>query len=283
MQQGKTRGNYMSNISFEICEARTRDDLIELEKFQRITWDYSDKDVIGANELGTIQKNGGIVLMALDKFNKDVIGSVASMPALLEDSISQHTLIVGVMPKARLKGIGYKLLLELQKQANRRGIETLSTYVDPLDSILLYLLLVKFSGKSRTYLRNFFGSNLSGLCGGMETDRVLITWNSNEQKKQELDYSYLFSNQNVITNFTEKKDGYPVSKEIILNLHAPNLLVEIPKNIYEIKKTNPEIATHWRYALRDILERYIRSYEIDSLAADKKNNKLYLVLSKIEN
>jgi predicted GNAT superfamily acetyltransferase len=87
-----------------------------------------------------------------------------------------HSHRVGVLPDYQNSGIGRMLKLAQRKDALARGIGTVQWSFDPMQQRNAHFNLMKLGGVARHYIPNLYGTTSSPLHGGLPTDRLLIEW-----------------------------------------------------------------------------------------------------------
>ena len=247
-------------------------DFLEIEKLQERIWGFSSSDIVRTNFFVDIVSNGGIVLVAKN-IRSSIIGFVVGFVGIGEDGHIFHCSdMLGVLPEYRSLGVGYSLKIEQRKMVQAQGINLIKWTYDPLESQNAKLNIAKLGGTSRTYYRNFWGSNLGLLNFGIETDRIVIEWwiqsshvndRLTKSDKRPL-LAQLLTDDVGVVNQTKKQKNLLNIRGFDVTLTHPKLLVEIPDNFQQIKTQDINLAIEWRMCLRFILESYFEKKYIIS-------------------
>ncbi len=219
---------------------------------QRQVWRHADLDITPVHQFCISVQTGAILLGAF--LGKTLAGYVYSFPAVFNRKYCQHSHHLAVLPDFQGAGIGKKLKHAQWQEALARGYD---------------LNLRKLGAVGGTYLDDFYGRTPAlMLDGGVPTDRLLIEWwirtsrvkgrMAGEQAPPDGDH---------LPNAVEQRPGgtYPdiAPARLALDLDQNRILVELPRNIRELKAVPGAIAL-WQKAVRTALKHYFaRGYQLD--------------------
>jgi predicted GNAT superfamily acetyltransferase len=162
-----------SQPEINIRPLRTHEELDGAVSLQRSVWGYLDLEVDSRSMLTVASRFAGQTLGAFDQDR--LIGFSLAFATLPVGRLHSHR--VGVHPDYQNLGVGRKLKLAQRADAIARGIGTIQWTFDPLQSRNAYFNIVRLGGIARTYIPNLYGITTSPLHGGLPTDRLLIEWN----------------------------------------------------------------------------------------------------------
>lgn len=146
----------------------------EAVELQKTVWGYSDIDAESRALLVIASRFIGQVLGAFD--DRKLIGLALAFYAMERGEVHLHSHRVGVLPDYQNSGVGRMLKLAQRKDALARGIGTVQWSFDPMQQRNAHFNLMKLGGVARRYIPNLYGTTSSPLHGGLPTDRLLIEW-----------------------------------------------------------------------------------------------------------
>ena len=231
------------------------------EDLQSRVWGPDDLVHVPALVLITAQENGGLVIGAFA--GDQLVGFVCGFPGIHRDGRFKHaSQLMAIDPEFQGSGIGYHLKLAQRRVVLNQGLELITWTFDPLAGINANLNIKKLGCICVQYLVNFYGTTESGLNAGMPTDRLLAEWwvrrpevaRRLEGAEHTLPAGVPVANQVAAHN----GHGLPYNRRYALDLAAPALLVDLPANIYEIKRRDMDLARAWRQEMREILAGYFQ-------------------------
>jgi predicted GNAT superfamily acetyltransferase len=243
---------------------RTADEYRECEALQAEIWGTDDIVGVPMLDLITAQENGGLVIGAFSR-EKELVGFVYSFPGLTPSGqVKQCSVILGVAPAYRKRGLGYHLKMAQREATLAQGIDLITWTFDPLMSANAYLNLNKLGATSSTYLVNIYGAG-HGLNAGLETDRLLVEWRLKEANRQDWSLGEDVLREAVLVNEADSDPvtGLPVSRCHDLDRTEDLLLVQIPRDIQALKEADLGSARAWRVDIRNIFQWYFgRGYAV---------------------
>lgn len=249
----------------------TMDEYIQAEQIQLDAWNMAEREVVPAHALHAMQRNGAAVLGAFD--GDQMVGFALGILATVEDEnnspeqvaaarLKMFSVIAGVLPDYQKSGVGFQLKMAQREFALRIGVRLITWTYDPLESVNARFNIGKLGTVCQTYLRNFHGE-MGGINAGLPTDRFEVEWwvTSNRVRARaaqrwrplRLD-SLLGGGAIVINEATFNDEGLPVPPATFIDHSGSLALVEFPATMQAIKRSNTELARHWRRHSREVFE-----------------------------
>ena len=272
--------------------------LHEVERLQKEIWSFSNNQIVHSRLLADMQRVGGLLLGAIDKKNKSLVGFLFGFVGFKNSEIKHCSYMLGVLPEFRSKGIGYLLKLEQRNYVMKQGINLITWTFDPLESINGNLNFRKLAGIAKEYKCDQFGFELGNHNDGLPSDRLVVDWRITDQSVHQRLYPkktpkrgkpFRCQDQDVGTiNKTYITKDVLVMKDYNLKLNNSIILLEIPSNFQIIKQNDMKLALEWRLSTREIFKNYLsQNYIIKEFLTDidpeTGNRKNYYVLAKQAN
>ncbi|MCR4403823.1 MAG: hypothetical protein NUW06_00750 [Candidatus Acetothermia bacterium] len=256
--------------------------LRECERLQREIWGFSEQAVVPDHLMLTAIRSGGCLLGAYD--GTSLVGFAFSFVGLERGRPKHASLMAGVLPQARYRGVGYKLKLAQREFALEQGIELITWTFDPLQSANAHFNFKKLGVISRRYEENYYGDMRDRLNRGLPSDRLIVEWwltSPRVEARLKLAGRYplpsveaLLAQGAEVVNRTELallspsrgegqgegaqlEEGFRVNLDYRLDLESAKLLLEIPTNTPEMRERAPELASRWRLETRPVFEHYL--------------------------
>ena len=247
----------------EDAASRARVDVRELDDVQalsgvdelfRTIWGPTDRNLVGVAILRALSHSGNYVVGAYD--GPDLVGALIGFLGRHDDEQQLHSHILGVHPDIRDRSVGFALKEHQRAWSLARGITTVAWTFDPLVRRNAYFNLTKLGAGITHYYTNFYGDLNDDINGHEESDRVLIEWQLDSEPAIAAstraltppDIQNLTSN-GAVEALAVTDGGDPA----INNASADTLLVGIPQDVVGLRRTDAELATRWRHAVRDVL------------------------------
>ena len=265
----------------------------ECENLQKNVWGFSDLSIVPHHLVLTTLHAGGILIGAYD--GQKLVGFAYSIPGYLindsdEITIPKHcSLMAGVLPEYRSKGVGYLLKNYQRDCVAAQAISLITWTFDPLQALNAHFNFSKLGVICREYSPDLYGDMRDEINKGMPTDRFTVEWwiasdrvnrRSQAARTPRQELKEISRVNQVIT-----KDDAPINDQIDLSLKDPELLIEIPSSIGKIKAQAGEAALRWRMETRTIFSHYLTAgYTVtDVLSSEKgKGRRLFYLLEKVE-
>ena len=234
--------------------------------FQSIWSAGGDRMPVNVETLRALSKSGSYVGGAFD--GDELVGACFGFFAAPERR-ALHSHIAGVSARMRGRNVGFALKVHQRSWALEQGLDEISWTFDPLISRNAYFNLVKLSATPTGYLRNFYGQMSDALNGADDTDRMLVTWYLHDPA---VSAACRGSAPDAPTALAEpllsrEDDTIPVVHETSARL----VRVSLPRDIESLRRTDPELATRWRLAVRatlgDLMDEGVRVLSFDRSGA----------------
>ncbi|MTD58801.1 GNAT family N-acetyltransferase [Amycolatopsis pithecellobii] len=157
-----------------------------------------------------------------------------------------HSHIAGVAPEMAGHGVGLALKLHQRAWALRRGISAIEWTFDPLVSRNAWFNLGKLGATAAEYLPNFYGGMRDGINADDESDRLLVRWKLSAPESAVVRDHHAEPGAVIALGSSR---GVPVSG----SLDGDSLLVAVPRDIEQLRRSDPGLAKEWRAAVRETL------------------------------
>lgn len=262
-----------------------------LEDIQRDAWGADDITITPHHLLTAIAISSNCIYIA--EYNGEIIGFVFGFLGFEtrgnQKAIILHSHQLAVRRKFQNKNIGYLLKLKQREYAIRNNIPIIKWTFDPLQSKNAYFNFNKLGVISVDYIRNLYGELRDELNKGLPTDRLYVSWYINSLRVQNRLYKksrppafeQVINGAELVTK-TLTGHHFLTLRDYSTSSRSKFILVEIPKNITEIKKSSPTIALDWRLGLRKIFETYLKKeYIIIDVIANLKKTRIFYLLSRM--
>ena len=177
-----------------------------------------------------------------------------------------HSHISGVVDRCQGRGIGHALKLHQRAWAAEHGYERITWTFDPLVRRNGWFNLVKLGTRIEEYEPDFYGPMNDGINAGDPTDRCLTVWDVKTDTPH--DPCREGSDEHAVELLVCTEDqqplvagGWPDGAEV--------LSCQVPRDIIELRRTDPDLAQRWRSALRETMGAAISSgYTASSMTRD---------------
>ena len=213
----------------EIRPLRSRAEFAAAVALQRETWGANFSEVVPPAILWAVQHVGGIAAGAFDKRNV-LLGMVFGVSGVRDGELAHWSDMLAVRPDMRGSGLGIALKRYQRDVLLGLGIRRVFWTFDPLESRNAYINFSKLGVVAREYIREAYGESDSVLHQGIGTDRLIAEWQLDSARVQ------------------AALDGAPPDAD------GGAAEIEIPRNIQELKKTDPDAARDWREKTRGQFE-----------------------------
>jgi predicted GNAT superfamily acetyltransferase len=236
-----------SRAEFELAEA-----------VQASAWGVGDRGVTPKEVLIAVNDNGGLVLGAFD--GSKMVGYSLLMPGYRRGSTYMYSHQTGVTKDYQSKGVGYLLKRKQRQVVLKKGFNMIAWTFDPLIGRNAHFNVKKLGVVARTYMEDYYGPMNDSINWGLPTDRFLCEWYL-EPSLQSLIRGYAKGVDKETFRVIEKTglEPHPRCKDWKIDLSVDRALLDIPRDIVELKKNDIEEAKRWRGATREAFERYFRA------------------------
>lgn len=242
-------------------------------------WGAIDLATIMKDIITAIKSNGGLVLIAKDEDR--VVGFSFGFIGYKNSKIYFYSHMTGVVPEYMKNNLGLNLKLKQRQWAKKQNIDLIGWTFDPLQGLNSNFNLRKLGAIARVYLENHYGTMTDSLNKGLRSDRLVAEWFINSEYVTEK-LNCIKKNYDKLMNtiITKEQENVRIIDNIDLSLEDDTILIEIPKNIDQVKKSNLKEAVRWRSLSALVYEHYFsKGYAlVDFFIKDNIN---YQIASKI--
>jgi predicted GNAT superfamily acetyltransferase len=178
---------------------------------------------------------------------------------------AMHSHITGVLPGAAGRGVGAALKWHQRQWAMERGLTRITWTFDPLIARNSFFNLTRLGARPETYFVDFYGVMHDGPNRGQPTDRMQVGWDLSavstiQAQAAALDGSAADDGPDVsswtragaVTLLSAGPAGEPVRGRMA-GPEVTLAVIGVPRDIEQIRRTDPAQALSWRYALRSTL------------------------------
>jgi predicted GNAT superfamily acetyltransferase len=159
-----------------------------------------------------------------------------------------HSHLAAVVPAARARGVGLALKLHQRDWARSRGLVAVTWTFDPIVRRNAWFNLSKLGAGIGAYLPDFYGRMDDGVNDGDPTDRLLAVWDVRGEPAP----AAAGEPGEAAAPALEEVDGVPVPRAVPAD--AVLVAVATPPDVETLRRTDPALATRWRFAVREALE-----------------------------
>ena len=169
-----------------------------------------------------------------------------------EDALHSH--IAGVSSLALGRSVGFAIKLHQRSWVMLRGVSDIAWTFDPLVRRNAHFNLVKLGTVPVEYLPNFYGAMPDQINGGDDTDRLLVRWPLRDPAVLAACAgagSRPTVGPDAVVALDVGSDGLPVLG--LLDATASTTVVQVPRDVETLRRTDPAAAQQWRTAVREVL------------------------------
>ena len=179
---------------------------------------------------------------------------------------AMHSHITGVLDNAAGTGVGGALKWHQRQWALERGLTRVTWTFDPLIARNAYFNLTRLGARAETYFVDFYGPMNDGPNRGQPTDRVQVGWDLAGPGVPP-DGPDLQIPSGAVVLLSVGPGGEPVAGRATPG-GADLVLIGIPDDIEQMRRTAPGTALAWRHSLRGALALLMadRSWQISTFA-----------------
>ncbi len=207
---------------------------------QRATWGEDFRELVPPTILKIGQKVGGVVAGAFE--DESMLGFVYGLSGVREGRPVHWSHMLAVHEQHRGRGVGRDLKLFQRRLLGVLGIDVMFWSFDPLIARNAGLNLISLGARPVEYVCDMYGADTgSELHSGLGTDRFIARWNLNAEVRE---------------SSTAAKAPAPPAEAIAsrAGMKAGGISwVEIPADIDQLKRDDPDRAAQWRTQTRTAL------------------------------
>ncbi|MFP6596977.1 MAG: hypothetical protein VCC01_05930 [Candidatus Hydrogenedentota bacterium] len=241
----------MTNKSIEYRLLDTLEEYQACIPLQRATWGQDFSEVIPAAMLKIANEMGGIAGGAFTEDNQ-LAGFIFGVTGIRHGKLAHWSDMLAVYNKFRGCGIGQQLKRFQRDQLLERDVKTMYWTYDPLEAPNANLNWNHLGVKLEQYIPNMYGDTVSPMHSGLPTDRMLVEWC--------LDSDHVLDILAGERPYTEDDFAHATVVELSDDTSFPEsdrILIEIPKNIQQVKEDTVELAMQWRIHIRNAFQHYL--------------------------
>jgi predicted GNAT superfamily acetyltransferase len=202
------------------------EDMRIVEDLQKEVWTLHDRDITPLTQLVAVRHAGGQLIGARD--GQTLAGFVYGFVGLAHGRTIHHSHMLAVRPAYRDRDVGYRLKLAQRERVLAQGMTRITWTFDPLQSLNAYFNFCKLGVVSDTYKIDFYGPETSSVLHRLGTDRLWVTWDLESDRVKQL-----LTGKSAKTAFADS-----------------DALIEIPSDINNVQRQDPEAAMRWREVTR---------------------------------
>lgn len=238
-------------------------------ELQKQVWGEDFSEIIPTSVLKVVQQIGGIAIGAF--VGNRLVGLLFGISGIRDGHIAHWSDTLAVLAEFRDIGIGRQLKRQQRSTLLAEGVERVHWTFDPLESRNAHVNLVRLGAIAGEYRRDFYGDTASVLHGGLETDRLVASWQIRSRRVQkrltgERGWNESSTADVPLVNPWQSIQGLPLPEELDLALEAPVVRLAIPVDIQELRSRSPDAAREWRLTTRAAFEEYFgRGYAATDL------------------
>jgi predicted GNAT superfamily acetyltransferase len=242
-----------------------------LEDVQQKAWGYPDRDITPSSLMAVHAALGGVVCAAFEVGSQVPVGFAYSFPAMYKNKLVQHSHMLAIVPEHRASGLAKRLKLHQRSRAIAMGYDLMTWTFDPLLTKNARLNFGKLGATAVSYHQSWYTLK-GGIYAGLPADRFFVEWDLTKP-----------ATERPKTN----PDGEIALAAMGSRAGIPNLglkgqvLIESPRDIDALKKSDLEAAHTWREAHRVVFEHYFNLGYVVTDLHDTGTQTFYRLKQKI--
>jgi len=259
-----------------VRDLTSREDFERAVELQCQTWGRDCGEIVPPAVLMLAQKIGGVVVGAFEP-GGELVGVIFGVTGVKEGSLVHWSHLAAVREDWRDCGVGQTLKREQRRRLRALGVERALWSFDPLVARNANLNLNRLGARVLEYLPDLYGVNPKTKPDTViGSDRFLVEWNLGSAGASEPAGNPRIPDAPTIT----VSDGSPPDAPLSA---APQVLVEIPRDIQTLKRQDPDLAKAWRRLTRRAFQHYLASgYRVARFVRNPKAGGGHYVVQKAE-
>ena len=184
----------------------------------------------------------------------ELVGYVLGWMALDADGPHVHSHMLAVLPGSRSGGVGYALKLAQRAQALEAGYGVVRWTFDPLQARNAHFNLNKLGVLCDRFHRDFYGAMSDALNRGDRSDRLVVRW----ELDRAIGSSAIPSGPHVVDALRASGSPELPKPERGEEPDFPSrgiVRVSIPADYSGLRERDPGLASAWRDAVGEVLEK----------------------------
>ena len=231
----------------DIRELKELEDLKRLSDLLAVVWGRAEEPPVSSDILRALSHSGNYVAAAYAG-GRMLGGLVGWLGRSADGEPLLHSHILGVLPDSEAQGLGFDLKHHQRRWCLARDVRIMEWTTDPLIRRNVYFNLAKLGAEAPEYLVDFYGAMHDQFNAGDESDRLLIRWHLDATGEGERDVEKLRA-WGVDELLAVGARGEPVRGPS----RSRVLLCQVPVDIVAVRRSDPQLAREWRFALRGAL------------------------------
>jgi predicted GNAT superfamily acetyltransferase len=245
------------------------DDYKLLPQIQKSAWGFADIDVEPHFLMTRSQKYGGLVQGLYQ--DGGLLGFTYAILARWQDEYFVYSHMAAIRKEFQGKGYGFLLKKAQREAVIKMGYRTIRWNFDPLESLNAYFNIHRLGVVCSEYERNIYGSGDSGLHRGLDTDRLIATWDLEsprvcERMERKRPRTTVAIPENTREQFADGV-GY----------------IELPRDIRRLKVEDMKQAIAWRENTRTLFENaFADNWLLDGFAFSEERDRVFYRLAQTQ-
>ncbi len=233
-------------------------------------WSADDRDAIPSHMLKAIQHAGGVLLGAFDQ--NRMIGFAVGFPGNRDGKHLHYSHVAGVLPAYQGRGIGKSLKWMQRQLVLDQGYDCMAWAFDPLQRGNANFNIRHLGCICNLYHVDFYGTMHDELNAGLPSDRFETRWwlTSERVCQRQKGLPPVPDVAAIHCVLSAQADQSP--GEAVWGNNEQQLLVEIPDNLNQLKRTQPDVALQWRLKTRIVFTTlFAQGYTVVDFVSGIKN------------
>ena len=235
----------MTTVEVTVRELGAVPELAEAEALFAATWPGQPPASTGL--LRAVSHAGGYVSGARDEDGALLGAAMGFLADHHEPALHSH--LAAVVPASRARGVGLALKLHQRDWARSRGLVAVTWTFDPIVRRNAWFNVSKLGAGIGAYLPDFYGRMDDGVNDGDPTDRLLAVW---DVRTESGGPALAEGDSAGAVAALEEVDGRPVPRRVPAD--AALVAVATPPDVENLRRSEPALATRWRFVVREALE-----------------------------
>lgn len=224
-----------------------------MDLYQEI-WGLDERARIPAHEPTVAARVGGLFLGV--ELDREKAGFVYVLPAYdPENGYHHHSNVMGFKTEYQKMGLGMEAKRGHALLAREMGVKLVTWTFDPFLLPNANLNFRKLGGLVRIYLEDAYGAYGGRYDPGLPTDRFLIEWRIESERVK----TRLRGDWPAMEELGRRWQAAPVFRDPAAEPTAPAYRVEVPANLLERAKQDPEAGREDQLAFRSRIQRLLRA------------------------
>jgi predicted GNAT superfamily acetyltransferase len=240
-----------------IKELRDLADLDELARLLQAVW-KTTRSALEVDLLRALVLAGSYVAGAYEEAR--LVGGLVGFWGRQAGEWHLHSHVLGVLPAAQARGVGYALKQHQRRWCLERGVRTIRWTFDPLVVRNGYFNVSRLGADVTEYHVNLYGPMDDGINAGEDSDRAVVTWRLDSPraaaaavgKRPELLRSAPWPPPDRV--LLDQEAAAPVLRAVT----GSPVYCRAPTDIVGLRHCSPQLARLWRVAVRETLGRRIQ-------------------------